>query len=144
MSAAPAKIPVQSPLTCILPLRKGVDIKHLKEQLVAVKPRVDQALDKVSTVHFARFVLLQNDTQLAIITEYDGDFDRYIEDFAEHLHDVFDLLFKEYVADPPPVSVKDHAKELAAWVKRHDAPSIAFYSAYPTKAVVKIEPKGGK
>jgi len=52
--------------------------------------RLDAALNKLSTVHFARFVFLQNRTQLAIITEYDGDFADYISDFAIHIGDVFD------------------------------------------------------
>ncbi len=35
----------------------------------------------VSTIHEARFVLFDNDTQLAFITSFDGPWDAYMEDF---------------------------------------------------------------
>ena len=35
----------------------------------------------VATIHEARFVLFDNDTQLAFITSFDGSWDAYMEDF---------------------------------------------------------------
>lgn len=131
------KKPIQSPLTCVMQIRKDANVAELEGLLKKKKPIVDAALDKIATVHFARFVFLQNRTQLAIITEFDGEFERYIKDFARDLNDVFNGLF-EYIADPPKVPVKDNAQALVAWVQARDIDSVAFYSAYPDKGAIDI------
>jgi hypothetical protein len=130
--------PIQSPLTCLLPLRDDVDVSALKAKLREYKPLVDAALEKVGTVHFARFVVFERQRMLGIITEYDGDFDTYIGDFALHLDDVFNLLFKNFIEYPPQLPVKEHPDELMRWVKARDAQTIAFYSAYPDETVVDV------
>jgi hypothetical protein len=137
MATATCTKQLQSPLTCVMQIREGANVDELEGLLKKTKPVVDAALNKIGTVHFARFVLLQNRTQLAIITEFDREFDDYIKAFAKDLNDVFNHLF-EYIADPPRVPVKDHRDELIEWVRAHDVASIAFYSAYPDKGVIDI------
>jgi hypothetical protein len=130
--------PVQTPLTCILPIKSQADYLALVELLKSAKPAVDAALDSVNTVHFARFVFLQNNTQLAIITTFDGTFADYISDFATHIGPIFDALF-QHIADPPPLPVKKNPDAFIAWVDAHDAKDSGFYSAYPTLKVVDIK-----
>jgi hypothetical protein len=127
----------QTPLTCIMPIKSATDYQALAELLKVAKPKVDLALDAISTVHFARFVFLQENTQLAIITTYDGSFDKYIADFANYIGDVFDALF-QHISDPPPVPVKKNTAEFIAWVAAHDVPHSGFYSAYPASTVVEL------
>jgi hypothetical protein len=43
------------------------------------------ALTKLNIVHFARFVFLENNTKLAVITTYDGTFEDYINDFIDEI-----------------------------------------------------------
>jgi hypothetical protein len=52
---------------------------------------VTLALNKIGTVHFARFAFLGND-QLGVITTYDGDFAVYINEFIDTIGDVFNAL----------------------------------------------------
>jgi hypothetical protein len=134
---------VQSPLTLVMPVRPDAcaALRAEVEQLQAL-PRdrnpVITALDAIGTVHFARFVFLDDDARLAVITTYDGDFERYIMDFVDHIGPVFDMLLRHMV-DPPPLPVQQHPEEFLAYVRRHDLGCVGpFYSAYPTRPVIDI------
>jgi hypothetical protein len=70
------------------------------------------------------------DNKLGFFTVYDGPFDKYIQDFAEKLGPIFDLLFK-FVIDPPPTPVAKNAAALTAWLSARDLPPIGLYNAYP-------------
>ena len=136
---SPTANTAQTPLTCIMPIKSAADAAALAQILPKAKPAVDKALDSIGTVHFARFVFLQNNTQLAIITTFDGTFSQYITDFANGIGDIFNTLF-QHVSDPPPLPVQQHVKEFIAWVEAHDAPHVGFYSAYPLLEVQDIRP----
>ena len=133
---------VQHPLTLVLPIRPDARaaLRAEVDRLQALPPEenpVIAALEAVGTVHFARFVFL-DDERLAVITTYDGDFERYIMDFVDHVGPVFDTLL-QHVADPPPLPVQQHPEEFLAYVRRHDLGCVGtFYSAYPTRPVVDI------
>src|SRR3954454_14523393 len=80
MSAMPtADATVQHPLTLVMSIKSPEDRRALQAKLDRVQslPRdqnpVIVALDKIGTVHFARFVFI-DETRLAVITTYDGDF----------------------------------------------------------------------
>ena len=134
---------VQSPLTLVMPVRPEARaaLRAEVEQLQALPPDrnpVITALDAIGTVHFARFVFLDDDERLAVITTYDGDFERYIMDFVDHIGPVFDMLLRHMV-DPPPLPVQQHPEEFLAYVRRHDLGCVGpFYSAYPTRPVIDI------
>jgi hypothetical protein len=134
-TSAPA--PVQTPLTCIMPIKSPESYQALVKLLAHAKPQIDAALDGVKTVHFARFVFLENNTQLAIITTFDGSFEDYISDFAHHIGPIFDMLF-EHIAEPPPLPVKKDTEAFIKWVDAHDVKHAGFYSAYPSLKVVDI------
>ncbi len=53
----------------------------------------------VSTIHEARFVLFDDDTQLAFITSFDGPWDAYMEDFftSGPTLELFDVIFRHSV-----------------------------------------------
>src|SRR5881409_3473675 len=50
----------------------------------------------IATIHEARFVLFNDDTQLAFITSFDGSWDAYMEDFftSGPTLALFDLIFR--------------------------------------------------
>ena len=50
----------------------------------------------IKTIHEARFVLFDDDTQLAFITSFDGSWDAYMEDFftSGPTLALFDLIFR--------------------------------------------------
>lgn len=143
MTAVPiADAPVQQPLTLVMPVRPeaSATLRAELEQLQAL-PRehnpVITALDDIGTVHFARFVFL-DDEHLAVITTYDMDFERYIMDFVDHIGPVFDQLLR-HMTDSPPLPVQRHREEFLDYVRRHDLRCLGpFYSAYPERTVLDI------
>jgi hypothetical protein len=122
-----------SPLTLVMPLEDGVDLTKLVETLAGAGSEIDQALTKIATVHFARFVIFDASTpnmqpgrdagpfRLAVITEYDGDFDTYIQDFVNNIGDVFDALLSFTADGQSLIKVSDHVAEFTEYIASHDA-----------------------
>jgi hypothetical protein len=138
------KNPVQNPLTLIMKIKSKSDFEQLNQQLrqfqslPAAENPIAVALNKISTVHFARFTFLEENSKLAVITSYDGDFDIYINEFVDHLGDVFNALIV-HMENAPPLPVQNNRQEFLQYVKHNDLPSLEpFYSAYPTLTVLDI------
>jgi hypothetical protein len=115
-------------------------LKALLEKIQSMPPEqnpISRALTKLSTVHFARFVFL-NEHQLAVITTYDGSFEDYIDAFVNTIGAVFDQLLA-HMADAPPLPVSEHRAEFLDYVRRNDLKAVPpFYSAYPHLKVLDI------
>jgi hypothetical protein len=90
--------------------------------------KVRRDLDKVGTPHFAQFVPLE-DMQLGFFTVYDGSFDKYIDDFARNIGEVFDVLFK-FTKDAPPSPCRKHIQEFIDFAGKANRTPIGFYQAY--------------
>ena len=131
--------PVQNALNLIADIKSPNDQKMLQGMLEQSGGLNNQILSAVGTVHFARFVFLGSNAQIALFTDYDGDLDTYVLDFIKVAHDLFNALLM-HVADPPPLPVEQHPQEFLQWVRAHDAPCVAsyYYSAYPTLKVQDI------
>lgn len=134
----------QNPLTLIMQIKSPADAVALKGMLTKFLslPRnqnpIDIALDKLAKVHFARFVFLDDDTRLAIITSYDDAFDDYINDFVDVIGDIFNALLA-HMSDAPPIPVQQNRAAFLAYVRANDLTSFGqFYSAYPTLGVKTI------
>lgn len=135
--------PVQNPLTMVMKAKSGEDyaaLQQLVEHLQSLPPDQNPviiALNKIGTVHFARFALLGNH-QLGVITTYDGDFAVYINEFIDTIGDVFNALL-EHVAGAPPLPVQTHRQEFLDYVRIVDVGCVGrFYSAYPERSVLDI------
>jgi hypothetical protein len=127
---------VSNPLTLVLAIKSAQDFHTLKtligtmQSLPPAQNPIAIALTKIGTVHFARFVFL-NQQQLAIITTYDDDFDRYIDSFVNAIGLVFDQLLI-HIKDAPPLPVQQHPQEFKEFVRKHDLKCEgSLYSAYP-------------
>ncbi len=96
-----------------------------------------EGLDSVGTVHFSDWVPFENN-HMAFFTIFDGDFKKYIQDFADKTTVVFDTLFP-HVIGAPPVSVAKNAQAFYQWALENNHPPIGFYSAYPGVSVQDIK-----
>lgn len=144
MSATSGQTAVQSPLTLIMTIKSPEAYRELKALLDRIqsappdKNPIWVALEKLQNVHFARFVFLENNTKLAVITTYDGTFEDYIGDFTREIGDVFNELLKR-MAGAPPLPVQQNAKQFLDYVRANDLRGIEpFYSAYPKATVLDI------
>ena len=133
---------VQSPLTLVMKAESPAAFSALRktvEDLQALPTNenpVVAALNRLGTVHFARFVFLGDD-QLAVITTYDGDFDAYINDFINEIGDVFNALLQH--VDRSLIPVQSHRAAFLKFVQDHDLRCVGpFYSAYPQRTALDI------
>ncbi len=140
----PVSTPKQNPLTLIMKIKSPQDSAALRELLnkFLSLPRyqnpIDVALDKLAKVHFARFVFMDDDTRLAVITSYDDSFEDYINDFIDVIGDIFNGLLA-HMADAPPLPVQKHREDFLEYVRKNDLRCLGtFYSAYPTLGVKTI------
>lgn len=149
MSAAASNLAapkaVQSPLTLVMKIKSDSDAQQLAgllhhiQSLPPDKNPIWTALTKLGNVHFARFVFLENNTRLAVITTYDGTFENYINEFIDEIGDVFNALLA-HMQDAPPLPVQQHRKEFLDYVRANDLRAIEpFYSAYPVSTVLDIQ-----
>ncbi len=134
----------QNPLTLIMKIKSPQDAAALQALLgkFLSMPRdqnpIDIALDKLAKVHFARFVFLENNTQLAVITSYDDSFEDYINDFVNVIGDIFNALLA-HMADAPPLPVQSNRQAFLDYVRKNDLRCVGtFYSAYPKLGVKTI------
>jgi hypothetical protein len=92
--------------------------------------------DSIGTLHVAHFVPFEHN-HLGFFTVYDGDMEKYFQDFADKAAFVFDTLFP-HVIDAPPTPVGKNAQEFYQWGLDNNYPAIGFYSAYPGLSVQDI------
>src|SRR5262245_35549322 len=93
-----------------------------------------KVLEDIGTLHYARQVLFDNDTRFLFASEFDGDWDTYIDDFGETItRDIFDEAFSlcegfPGINDP---NVKD-------WFAANGVTAGLFRAAYPDLTVQQI------
>jgi hypothetical protein len=128
---------VQSPLTLLMKPKSPTHLSALSQLVTQSLPTFYDAADTIGTLHFARFVPLGT-TALGYISEYDGTFEKHMQDLSTHLGPFFDAVF-ENVADPPPTPVQKNARAFSEWISAHNIKPWWFYSAYPNLSVQDIQ-----
>lgn len=143
-TSTPAPAMKQNPLTLIMNIKSpeaAAELRALLKNFDAMprdKNPINVALDKLAKVHFARFVFLDNDTKLAVITSYDDSFEDYINDFVNAIGDIFNALLQR-MSDAPPLPVQKNREAFLDYVRKNDLRCEGnFYSAYPQLGVKTI------
>ena len=130
---------MQNTLTLVLTIKSPADYEALAVLVPQVKGQMDNAFEKLNIVPVARVVFLDNNTKVAVITEFDGDFGTYVQDFAETLGPAFDALFQHTVEAPPlPVEDPRNMQAFIDFSQKYNVPVAYFYSAYPDLTVLNI------
>ena len=119
----------QLPMLLMMPMTSREGRAELDAGLNAAREDLYKGADGIGTAHFAHFVEMP-DTMLGFFTIYDGPFEKYAQDFAEHMGPAFDLLFA-YTKNPPPTPTAKNVAPFTLWVREHFLEQLAFYSAYP-------------
>ena len=131
----------QQRLYVVLPIKEPVakNAKILKALTEAGAHIVEAALKESRIVHFAWFMLVEDETKLSLSTVFDGDFDAYVEHFAVKVP-LFDKQF-EYLAVEQQTPIREHPKQFVENIRRYNKAPLAdyFFSAYPTLSVADIE-----
>lgn len=142
-----------SPLSLMMPVLPGTKLSSLLATLASAQPRIDQALANIGTVHYARFLLLDRSAPnllpdlanvetpsdslvISVITNYDGEFDKYIFDFVAQLGLVFDALLAHVIGGDQLIPVANNVQAFLAFITTNDASQQppnkgSGYQAYP-------------
>ena len=81
---------------------------------------------------------LSRTTTIGFFTIFDGDFEKYIQDFADKTSFAFDTIFP-HIVGAPPTPVAKNARAFYQWALDNNYPPIGFYSAYPGLSVQDIQ-----
>ena len=114
---------------------QGFAVKHLAKALVGEKGH--EGADAIGTLHVAHWVPFEHN-HMGFFTIFDGDFEKYIQDFAEKTSFTFDALFP-HVIGGAPTPVAKNAQAFYQWGLENNYPPIGFYSAYPGLSVQDIK-----
>ena len=79
------------PLLTYMTIKSGQELV-LMEAAESIRDDAYAGSDSLGTLHFAHWVPFE-DNHLAFFTIYDGDFEKYIQDFAEKTSMLFDAVF---------------------------------------------------
>jgi hypothetical protein len=92
-------------------------------------------LTRVRTIHFARWVLMDNDRSLLFASNYDGSLESYMDDFINKVAWGLNLVFSNGMGYPTTRwLIKDGAEREQKFkysLRRHQLPSQVWYKAYP-------------
>jgi hypothetical protein len=132
---------MQSQIALMLPVKSTADFTALEQILNSAAPEMTAAADAIGTVHFARFMHM-DDSTLAFVTEFDGSFADYVAGFLQHLGPVFDQVLP-HLNDAPTVPLGGNSDALITWLQKHHKGTLAFYSGYPTMTVKDIKSRAG-
>ena len=117
----------QSHLSVTFPLKSPADAKALAKKLPMWMPFFANAQDAEGSVHYSRFLAL-NDKALLFIADIDGDADDLIGILAKSAGPVFDAIL-EHVENPPRAPVARNTAAFVLWAKQHNTRPLVAYSA---------------
>ena len=92
-------------------------------------------LARVGTIHFARWVFLDDRRRLFFGSNYDGSLDSYMDDFINKVAFGLNLVFSNGIGYPhTDFLINRGAKDEQAfknYIRRHQLPTDVWYKAYP-------------
>lgn len=111
---------VQRMMNLIMPLKDKSAIGRAKaaQAIAQSKDEIYAGLDNVGTVHFARFVIV--DDNICMFSVYDGDFTNYIRDFIATIGSVFNAVVKLVEGGDDVIPCEENVEAFIQWVHEHD------------------------
>ncbi|MFI6731073.1 hypothetical protein NRF20_00415 [Streptomyces sp. R-74717] len=98
------------------------------------KERQKEIDERVGTLHDARWVLFDDDTRLLFATNFDGDWDAYIDDFAAKFPDLFDAILQHTEAYPGI-----HDPNIKDYIVEHQATACSYVRNLPDATAADIK-----
>jgi glycosyltransferase involved in cell wall biosynthesis len=96
----------------------------------------NMSLIGISTIHFVRWLIIDNGRRLMMVSDYDGSWEAYIDEFAEMIVSGLDAIWETAIGVPP-----DGARDLPAFkrfLRTHQVPAEVFFAAYPNATVLNV------
>jgi hypothetical protein len=111
---------LQCMMNLIMPLKDKSPLGRAKAALAIAqnKDAIYAGLDNVGTVHFARFVIVDNN--ICMFSVYDGDFTNYIRDFIATIGSVFNAVVELVEGGEAVVPCEHNVEAFIQWVHERD------------------------
>jgi hypothetical protein len=130
----------QNQLTLVTDVRPG-HVDRVRAVMAAIDAYSERlappgSLIGISTIHFVKWLIIDDDRRLLLISDYDGSWESYIDEFAEMILSGLDAIWDSSDGYPP-----DGARDLPAFkhfLRSHQVASEVFFSAYPDQTVLNI------
>ncbi len=92
-------------------------------------------LARVGTIHFARWVVIENGRRVVFISNYDGSLESYMDDFINKAAFGLNLVFSNGVGYPTTnwllADGAQREQQFKAFLRRRQQPTDVWYKAYP-------------
>jgi hypothetical protein len=92
-------------------------------------------LTRIRTIHFARWVLMDNNRRIYFASNYDGSHESYMDDFINKVAWGLNLVFSNGVGYPTTRWLikggAEREQQYKYTLRRHQLPSEIWYKAYP-------------
>lgn len=92
-------------------------------------------IELIESIHFARWVIIDNGKRLLFTSNFDGDLKSYLAEFAERDEGPLNAIFRCCVGWPGARPVGP----FLTYVQEHMVPAEYYYSAYPQYTVKEIK-----
>jgi hypothetical protein len=125
-------------LTAIAPLKPG-GADQLR-QIFAGRKRAEAVggrspIEQIESIHYARWVILDGGTRLLFTSNFDGNLEDYLAEFAERDEGPINLIFGSCEGWPGARPVGPFIQ----YVRDHMVPAEYYYSAYPKHTVKEVK-----
>lgn len=117
-------------LTVITPIIEG-KADQLRAVLAGIQATPESPIKRISTIHFARWVVINSDTSLLFCSNFDGSLDTYLRDFTQLAADGLDAIWSNCIGYPGAQPYE----QFASYVYTHQVKTDLFYPAYPEASV---------
>ncbi|WP_380876136.1 hypothetical protein [Sphingomonas sp. DBB INV C78] len=92
-------------------------------------------LARVGTIHFARWVFLDDKSRLFFASNYDGSLEAYMDDFINKVAFGLNLVFSNGIGYPKTdwliIGGARREQDFKAFLRHHQMPTDVWYKAYP-------------
>ena len=100
-------------------------------------------LGRLSSIHFAHWSIIDGGRNLLFLSNFDGSWESYLDDFIEKAHTGLTAVWSNGVGFPRTRwLVRDGASDgeaFKAWARISQLPSLVWYQAYPTRSVQDVD-----
>jgi hypothetical protein len=139
---------IQNQLTHVVPLRAG-RLRSLSANIVlrsidflAHAFFTRGSLGGITSIHFARWVLIDNGQRLLFFSNYDGSWESYLGDFIDKAAVGLTAVWSNTQGFPKAVFLlfkgATDEERFKAWTRKYQVPTQLWYSAYPELTVKNI------
>lgn len=131
---------VQNQITVISPIKPQILPQILVRLILGVANRNARAsygsLSGLTTIHFARWVIIDNGKNLLFESNFDGSWENYIDDFVDRASVAMNGIWANAVGYP--IGGCRDIESFKQIIRDHQVPTQVFYSAYPEATVKNI------